>query len=426
MKQEKLLNKTLCYYLGYGLLVALFIVPVFYMLMNKYFLHEIDEYLYLQRNKVVENSLKTLKINEIPIWNKFNDEETILPNTKQSTDDIFITEKIYDEHEKGFIPYRILYSPVKIEGENYVLTIRLNIYETRKILQSSALLQLLLFICLMAGMTIITWLIHGKLWKPFYKSISLTEQFNIQRNEVPNFSPTSTQEFEQLNRALATLIDNNLKAYKIQKEFTENASHEMQTPLATFRSKLDLLLQQPDLTEEQLQIIQTLNEVTSRLVRINKNLLLLAKMDNLQFPDIQTLNVSDLLDNSLSFLFEQTIAANLTLETQVSDRTLTLQVNKMLLESLINNLLTNAIKHNVPGGKILVKLEANRLEILNTGSQQPLDSAVLFRRFGRINTTTQGSGLGLAIVRQICALYGWHIDYSFDDGLHRFVVVFDV
>ena len=424
MKKQKLLNKTLRYYLGYGLLAALFIVPVFYLLMNKYYLHEIDEYLYLQRERVIENSLKTLQISEIPVWNKFNDEETILPYTGKTNDDLFVTENIYNEHEKGFIPYRILYSPVKIEGENYVLTIRLNIYETRKILQSSALLQLLLFICLMASMILITGLIHGKLWKPFYRTISLTEQFNIQNNEVPDFPLTATQEFEQLNQALKRLIKNNLQAYKIQKEFTENASHEMQTPLAIFRSKLDILLQQSGLTKEQLKIIQTLNEASSRLIRMNKNLLLLAKMDNLQFPDTQMLNVGDLLDKSLSFLLEQTEVASIALETQFADRNITLQANKMLVESLVNNLLTNAIRHNVRNGKILVRLEKTRLIVLNSGSKHPLDNTQIFRRFGRMNTATQGSGLGLAIVKQICLLYGWQIDYGFENGMHRFEVKF--
>jgi len=424
MKQNKLLNKTLRYYLVFGFLMALFIVPVFYVAMRKYYNHEIDEYLSWQRKLFFERSLKYLKISEITTWNQFNDEETIFLDTGQIEDDFFVTEYLYSKYEGKCIPYRILYSQVDIEGEKYILTIRLNIYETRKILQTSALLQLFLFICLMASMILITGLIHGKLWKPFYRTISLTEQFNIQNNEVPDFPLTATQEFEQLNQALKRLIKNNLQAYKIQKEFTENASHEMQTPLAIFRSKLDILLQQSGLTKEQLKIIQTLNEASSRLIRMNKNLLLLAKMDNLQFPDTQMLNVGDLLDKSLSFLLEQTEVASIALETQFADRNITLQANKMLVESLVNNLLTNAIRHNVRNGKILVRLEKTRLIVLNSGSKHPLDNTQIFRRFGRMNTATQGSGLGLAIVKQICLLYGWQIDYGFENGMHRFEVKF--
>ena len=425
MKEQKLLRKTLRYYLEYGLLMAFFIVPVFYLLMKQYYLHEIDEYLYLQREKIIKETFNTLQISEISTWNRFNVEEAILPYTGQSEKDIFVTENIYDEHEKGYIPYRFLYSPVEIEGEKFILTLRLNIYESRKILQSSALLQLLLFVCLIAGMTCITRLIHGKLWKPFYQTLSLTEQFNIRQQKIPHFDPTDTQEFNQLNRAVTTLIENNLQAFKIQKEFTENASHEMQTPLAVLRSKLDLLLQQPDLTHEQLQIIQQLYETTSRMVRINKNLLLLAKMDNRLFPDTQMLNVSALLEELLPSHLEQTHAVNITLETQLADKTLTLHVNKMLLESLCNNLLTNAIRHNIKGGKIFVKLENGRLDIINTGNCGELDGDMLFRRFARMSQPTKGSGLGLAIAQQICLLHGWKIDYSFENGFHRFEVDFN-
>ena len=424
MKQRKLLNKTLLYYLFFGLLMSFCIVPAFYAVMKKYHIHEIDEYLLLQCEKIIEKSLQTLKISEIPAWNEFNLDQTILPDTEQTDKNSFSTEYFYSEHEKGDEPFRILRSPVEIEGVKYILTIRINIYEARKILLSSSLLQLLLFICLLAVMTLVSGFIHEKLWKPFYTTISLTEQFNIKQNKVPSFPSGGTREFEQLNRALTTLIANNLQAYKIQKEFTENASHEIQTPLAVLRSKLDILLQQSDLTEEQLQIIQSLYESSSRLTRINKNLLLLAKLDNLQFTDTQTLNVAELLQESMSFFSTQAEAANITLETQVTDRTLTVQANKMLWEILFNNLLTNAIRHNVPGGKILVKVEADRFDVLNTAAGQPLDSAQLFRRFGRTNPAAQGSGLGLSIVQQICTQYNWQLNYSFENGMHRFKVVF--
>ena len=424
MKQQKLLNQTLRYYLGYGLLMALFIVTVFYLLFKQHYTHEIDEYLLMQREKVVNKSLRTLKISEIPVWNQFNIEEIILPDTGQIKENVFTTEYIYSEHEKGNEPHRVLYSRVEVEGEKYILAIRMSIYEARKILLSSSLLQLLLFICLITGLTIITRLIHGKLWKPFYQTLSLAEQFNIQQNEIPNFPSTGTQEFNQLNRALRTLIDNNLQAYKIQKEFTENASHEMQTPLAIFRSKLDLLLQLPDLTEEQMEIIQTLHQENSRLVRMNKNLQLLAQMDNLQFPDTQPLNIGDIVAKSVSLLSEPAESANIKVETYLTNRNLSIHANELLLESLVNNLIINAIKHNISNGRIVVTLNGNQLDIINTGIRQPLDNDKLFRRFGRMNPAAKGSGLGLAIVRQICILYGWKIVYDFNDGMHRFTVRF--
>ena len=416
--------KNLRYYLGYGLLVALIVIPAVYVSTRIFLIHEIDEYLYHQRDRIVEEILPTLKTIEIPEWKRFNPEMSILPDTGQTETNVLSTEYVYMKHAGYNQPFRILYSKVEIEGEKYILTIRLCLEEFMEFLQIMAWFLWLLLACLMAGLIIVTHLIHKKLWKPFYKTLSLTEKFNIQHSDMPDFQPTDTQEFHQLNQALRTLIDENLQAFKTQKEFTENASHEMQTPLAVLRSKLDILVQQPDLTEEQTLIIQTLYEATSRMTRINKNLLLLAKIENLQFQDVQTINVADAVETSLSFLSDQAEIANISVGKELADRTLTVQANTLLFESLVNNVVSNAIKHNVTDGVIIVILEDSRLIVINSGVSQALDRNTLFQRFVRMNAASNGSGLGLAIARQICLLYGWQINYSFENSVHRFTVTF--
>ncbi|MEA4981037.1 MAG: HAMP domain-containing sensor histidine kinase, partial [Petrimonas sp.] len=250
-------------------------------------------------------------------------------------------------------------------------------------------------------------------------------RFNIRSSEAPTFHTNNVREFSQLNKAVEILIANSVQAYKIQKEFTENASHEMQTPLAVFQSKLDLMLQQQDLNESQMQIIQSLYEATSRLTRMNKNLLLLAKIDNSQFLDTQDLNVVEILDNLLPFLMEQAEANRITTTISIGNKSLIIQANRTLLESLVNNLITNAIKHNIPNGNLSVELEQNKLIISNTGTGKGLNREMLFRRFGQMNEKVKGSGLGLAIVKQICIQYGWDIAYDYENGMHRFTVVFD-
>jgi len=425
MKQHKLMNKALRVHLGYGFLVALVIIPVFYVLMKKYFIDEIDEFLFQKRDKIIEKNIRSLKISEISLWNQFNEELPILPDTGQTEDNVIVTVYSYNEYTKEREPFRTLYSRVEIEGGKYILSIQVSIEEFREALQALEWLLLLLLVCLMAGLIIITRLIHKKLWKPFYHTLSLTDHFNIRKNELPHFQATDIKEFNQLNQALEKLMGDNLQAYIIQKEFTENASHEMQTPLAVFRSKLDILLQQPALTEEQSTIIQTLHETVSRLVRMNNNLLLLAKMDNGQIPEhSQTLHVHEMVKESLSLLSGQAEASNITIKTYIDDHQPSIYAHQQLFECLVNNLLTNAIRHNVPGGKILMTLEADILTITNTGNDKPLDNDLLFRRFGRMNPTAKGSGLGLAIVRQICSLYGWQINYRFGDGMHKFEVNF--
>jgi signal transduction histidine kinase len=425
IKKRKLLNKTLSYYLAFGGLLLLIALPSYYFYYQKYYVHEIDEYLLGQKDEITKNRLNTLRLEEIPLWNKFNSNKKILPDDGETETSRFITSECYDEHEKKNVLCRILYSKIQVEGKEYVLSIFLNIYEAKKIIQFGTAFQLIFFFTLLLGFVVITHLLYKKLWKPFYQTLSDIETFNIRNSEIPSFPVNDIREFSQLNQAVETLIANSVQAYKIQKEFTENASHEMQTPLAVFQSKLDIMLQQQDLSENQIQIMQLLYEATSRLTRINKNLLLLAKIDNLQFFDTQELNVAEILDNTLSFLMEQSEANRITTAINISNKNLMLQANKTLSESLINNLITNAIKHNIPDGNLSIELEQNMLIVSNTGTEKSLDQEMLFRRFGRMNEKVKGSGLGLAIVKQICIQYGWDITYDYENDTHRFTIVFN-
>ncbi|GHT14153.1 two-component sensor histidine kinase [Bacteroidia bacterium] len=398
--------------------------PAYYFFYNEHYVHEIDEFLLLSKEKIYRKSLKTLKISEIPVWNQYNDDEEIIPDNGQENENVYFSAKFYNEREAADEDYRILYSRVKIEDKNYILVIRLSTFEAKKIILSGTLLQLAFFFFLLLGFVFITHLIYKKLWKPFYQTLSDIERFNIRNNDVPAFTQSETQEFHQLNKAVENLISNNLQAYKTQKEFTENASHEMQTPLAVFQSKLDMLIQQPDLTEGQLSIIQSLYDTTSRLTRMNKNLLLLAKIDNLQFENTQSLAIAGILNELLPFLLEQAEVNHIEIQTDIAGETDWVQANKTLLESLVNNLFVNAVKHNIPCGKIHILLDDKQLSISNTGNAAGLDENLLFRRFSRMNEKAKGNGLGLAIAKQICSLYGWDIRYAYENEEHRFTVTF--
>jgi signal transduction histidine kinase len=248
------------------------------------------------------------------------------------------------------------------------------------------------FIVLMTVFMLATRLLYKRLWRPFFQTISQIEQFNVKINEMPHFPETNIMEFVQLNNALEKLAENNMNAYKIQKEFTENASHEMQTPLAVFRSKLDILIQQPDLMEEQLSIIQSLYDTTARMSRMNKNLLLLAKIDNLQFADVQNVNMTDIINESLLFPTEQAAGKNLHIESGIIREVCWMRTNRTLAESLVNNLMTNAVRHNTVDGRIVIAFDGKRLSVSNTGVNHPLDEKTLFLRFGQTTGKTKGCG----------------------------------
>ena len=222
--------------------------------------------------------------------------------------------------------------------------------------------------------------------------------------------------------ALHRLMSKSMESFQAQKEFTENASHELQTPLAIFQAKLELLLQQPELTNKQAAIIQDLFQMTSRLSRLNRNLLLLAKIDNKQFDNKEQIRLDSFIDRLLPSL--ESISERLRVERHYPPQPLYIQANSALLESLFNNLIVNAVRHSNPGGKITISIIGNTLCIANTSDEPALPASHIFNRFYRPSQGKGGNGLGLAIVKAICDYHGWGIRYEFRDGSHRFLVDF--
>ncbi|MDD3064418.1 MAG: HAMP domain-containing sensor histidine kinase [Massilibacteroides sp.] len=219
------------------------------------------------------------------------------------------------------------------------------------------------------------------------------------------------------------LISDNLNSNKKQKEFIENASYELQTPLAVFKSQLDMLLQQSDLSQEQMDIIQSLYSVSSRMTRLNKNLLLLARINNDQYVNMEDINFVQTLYAQLLYLRERAESNGIKVNVEI-ENPLNIHDNRILVESLITNLIVNAIRHNVENWIINIRVANCGFEISNTGATQTLDKGKVFRRFNRTSEEKEGNGLGLSIVHEICKMHDWKIQYEYKNNLHIFVVRF--
>lgn len=266
-------------------------------------------------------------------------------------------------------------------------------------------------------------LISRRLWQPFDRTLEAIEQFSLERGVAPALGESDIEEFARLNATLQRLMDNNLRAYRTQKEFTENASHELQTPLAVFQSKLDLLTQQPDLSEQQALILQQLYDTVGRLSRLNRNLLLLAKIENKQYGPRETVDLVALTDSLRPSLDAMADGRSIDVERQ-TDR-LALEANRTLVESMVTNLVVNALRHSPRGGHVRITVAPRRFSVTNTANGPALDSDRIFCRFYRSgNTTASGAGLGLAIVKSVCDYHGWNVAYTYEAGLHIFAIDF--
>lgn len=261
-----------------------------------------------------------------------------------------------------------------------------------------------------------------KLWQPFEHTLQQVEQFQLEREAVPVFQATTTKEFARLNTAVGRLMENNVKSYKTQKEFTENASHELQTPLAVLQGKLEILLQSPDLKQDQAEVIQEMLATLKRMIQLNRSLLLLARIDNRQYQSEKQVDIVSEVTELLPFL--QLLAGEITIKTDFRTDNLFVTCNRILLGSLINNLVVNAVRHNMPDGFVDITLKEKMLIVSNTSDEPPLDSHLIFNRFYRPSPKTKGNGLGLAIVKAICDYHNWKILYDCQNKIHRFIVEF--
>jgi len=275
---------------------------------------------------------------------------------------------------------------------------------------------------LVIGLLIISRKISLRLWKPFRDTVDKLKAFNLNSQQQVDFQQTDTIEFHELNQSLSKLLEKNLAVYRSQKEFTENASHELQTPLAILKNKLDILLQYPDLSDEQYQLFEDMHKALSRSTRINRNLLLLAKIDNSQFDHSEKISMDSLVTQSIEVMQEHLELKQLRLQQEIQPSVL-LTGNSSLTEILINNLLLNAIRYSNANDTIAVHLNQTSLTVYNPGSM-PLDKILLFKRFSKLSKNSQGSGLGLAIITEIALYQGWTVDYQFENNQHIFSIHF--
>lgn len=313
------------------------------------------------------------------------------------------------------------------------------------------MIQYLLIFCVFTIAMFITMrFVTKKVWEPFDDTLRKAEQFNLAQNNIPLFADTDIEEFNRLNLSLERLMKRDRETYRIQKEFTENASHELQTPLAIIRSKLDLLMQ-GKLGEKELKLVSDLYQLTMRIGHLNRNLLLLAKIENAQYTTLQEVDVAEMLSESLPLYEALQNGTTLKLVDENDANTkdigysyhhhLKVQANPVLLECLLKNLIVNAIRHSPSKGEIQLIVGNHQLIVSNDSidrkNGKPLDSKTLFQRFrsgdnqqSSPNTPSieaprqKGNGLGLAIVKAICDFHHWSIEYYFEDGKHQFIVHF--
>lgn len=420
-RMRTLADKNLRGFFIYTTLVLLCCAPLLFFLMKHFYAEDLDELIIFRSDEFISKRLPSFSKEDIDHWNKYNEDVAIVPYSDLYVFDKPVKEPFFNSAEGYPVDYRVFYRKIEIEGKPFVLMSHIPMIENKDLLATMGSQYGLLFLALLVSLTILQRIMSKKLWKPFYDTLDKIEGFKLESGQKPDFEQTTTIEFSRLNEKLNGLMVDNITIYKQQKEFIENASHELQTPLAVFKSQLDILLQQPGLTQSNTEIIRSLYAVSARMTRLNKNLLFLARIDNAQLSNMEVVDFVKILHDQLMYLRELAESEGLTVHVETG-KSLNLKANKLLVESLINNMVVNAIRHNVKEGTINIKVDNSGLKVSNTGVPYALDPNKIFRRFSRSSEEKKGNGLGLAIVQQICIMHGWEVSYNYENNLHVFGV----
>lgn len=426
---KPLLSKTTKPFIIYVLIVLTISIPVYYFVVDFIWQEELDEHNTIVAEKTSyefnRSDISQEEIQQnIALWNKIQPGTNIERiNSDQIKPDTIFTEEKFKPFsaDKKIERYRCLKKVIYIKNVPYLFTIETNIEETEDTVMIIGLVTGFFFILIVVGLFILNRRLSKTIWEPFRDTLGKLKKFNLNTNNQISFNKTDTIEFEELNESLRKLIDHSVSVFKGQKEFTENASHELQTPLAIIKNKLDILLQSKDLTDEHYAIIEEINIALSRSSRINKNLLLLAKIENSQF-DIVEIDIYEQINHSLGNLEEHIHQKSIVFSSKM-DENVTSRGNVSLTEVLINNLLINAIRHTDQGGTMNVKLATGYFMVSNSGTES-LNPELIFTRFKRFSNDNSGSGLGLAIIKEICRFQHWEISYDFKNNFHNFSVRF--
>jgi signal transduction histidine kinase len=263
-----------------------------------------------------------------------------------------------------------------------------------------------------------------RLWDPFYHTLSQLSSYSISKKKSIQFKNTDINEFHELNTGVQRLLNRVEKDYNRLKQFTENASHEIQTPLSVIQNQIELLIQDKNLSEAQRKRLGEINKMGGRLSRLNSALLLLTKIENQQFSQQRQVNVTELLQELLAQYRELANAKDVTMSVELEPE-VSLKVNPDLVEMLFRNLLSNAVKHNYKGGLINLRLTNKRLTIINTGAEPEQELSKLFNRFQKGSDDSESLGLGLSIVQTVATSSNYEIDYQFADKEHQIIISFN-
>jgi len=411
----KLLAKYNRVHIAATVLVLLVGSVCYYFILRYVLIHQLDKDLKVEEQEVKEYVRLN---NRLPNAANYKDQKVVFePAEATGIKRIISSVNLYDTAEDEYRQGRRLIFTIQSEGKNYTVSVTKSQQETEDLIRLIILLTLAIVLLLLAVLFVITRLVLNKLWLPFNNTLQQLQQFNLSNTTAITLNNSDINEFKELNDAVMAMSETVLNDYGALKNFTENASHEIQTPLAVIKTKLELLMQAENFSEAQMRYIQQIQEEISRLSKLNQALLLLTKIDNRQFKDTESVDIANIITRQLDNYEELITAKEITLTKNIAGESFVV-MNKTMAEILVSNLITNAIKHNIKKGTIQINADGNLLTVKNTGAVLSTNPNELFERFKKDKVNSESLGLGLSIVKKIADQCRFKASYNYTNGSH--------
>lgn len=417
----RLLTKITLNLLAISIFIFLFGMVAFYYILRQ----QVDQNINLELAKRKTSIIKELDSAHSSIKQSVNLNEKVLitplnkPRPEVSLSDTFL----FNQDENRYALYRQLGFVKSINNQSYYVQIYKSLEETDRLIVHIVLIMNILIICIIITLLIVNRYSSRRGWRTFYETIDKINNYDVNSHEAFSLDESEIKEFDDLNRVLLTMTERIKNDYFNLKEYIENASHEIQTPLAIINSKMELLLQSGEMKEKQYKTVADAYNASNRLSRLNKTLILLAKIENRQFPESKAVNPATMIDLQLENLEDLIHSKKIKVIKRLTED-VTIHMNPYLAEILLVNLIKNAVRHNIIGGELIIELSKNRLQIANSGLSLKMDPGMLFKRFHKSSSSPESLGLGLAIVQKICNLYDFKIGYSYHNEMHTMTVEF--
>ncbi len=393
----------------------------FYVFLKNNIEKETIEHLYLERYFMLRKLAKGV---DIDYFNHNIGDELKIEAIASVKHDVPVLEDAEMEEpgeEEYFASKKIVFDVMQ-KGKAYRVSIIKTIDEDEGLTGSLAALIFISALLMAAVLVVINVFVYYRLFSPLYQLIRDIKRFSVHKLQKIDPPKTTIKEFMTLSDEISKMSVQMISDYTSMKEFTENMTHEMQTPLAVISSKIERCIQDKDLTHEQAILLTDVTKAVNKLFSISKGLTLLCKLDNKQYTTLINTDIAELVKQRIHYFTDFIENKQITLTESYSEE-VSVSMDLSLSEIMIDNLLKNAIQHNVEKGRILITLENRRLTIANTGhATEPLSN----RNFDRFYSHSPNSslGLGLSIVKKIVDYYGFALSYRHEQGLHSIAIDF--